>query len=1224
MPSSTTADQKSRQSSGGKSFFSRKILGGKNSDDDHQTPSQAPILATAADGSTRSRHFHAASLDAHNPAPLAIDGRQNSVTSIPYETTSRNTQEPRSVDYLPRDEWRPSSQKEPLPHHMNRGGRDFHQYPELDPASLPRTQYSHPTGPRPLNGTSNASRASDRTTAMQNGRAGSSHSARAPRSELSRNSSDQASVYSNSSPTRASSILSLPNNSQSSFPAMSPDQATLMPTFSHMSSRPPPHHGHLSSLQSFGSNSNPSLTHEGFHFAMPNDERVIEQEFLALMNKRGWKSLPEQARRQMEAYPISKKWTLVYQDRLQEWQGEQKRRTNIRNTVGYDGVQNILARSDEEGSPEWYVRKVMDNSITPKQLQSLSVSLRTQPIGWVKSFVEAQGQIALTNVLTKYNRRQGQGPAPAQGSTSEKDLDREYDIVKCLKALMNNKHGADDALSHSQIIIALAASLTSPRLSTRKLVSEVLTFLCHWADGKGHFKVIQGMDHLKHSQGENGRFDAWMRIVEVTIDGRGKMGSMVGASDEYRGGGIGMENMLMEYAVATLFLVNMIVDAPERDLKLRCHIRAQLSGCGIKRILTKMEGFQYEVIDKQIERYRANEAIDYEDFLERGNGSIKDSVEGEVQDLNDPQQVVDAIMSKVSGSRTQDYFLSALQHMLLLRDNDGEDRLRMFQLIDGMLSYVVMDRRLPDLELKQSLNFTVQGLLDKLYTDSEARQIQEEATEQRQIADAAIAERDDMRAQVEMGADGVVAKLQKQLEEQQAIINLQARNVKNLKGELADSQRLRAQDLQRTELETRELYLMLKDAQDAAEAKAPTNSLAKKEPAKSQGMLDRERLMDRLEMQLERAKTQAKLEGKFWQAVNPPNKLRELREQMDGADGPEDLQDKSKGPQSDNKVFGSVHRVKSHAPAADRRQRMDEESEDEAGEDTIIEKPRIVNIHMEKPRMTSEQKGGFLGDIAARVRNYDSEEERASSEGDGVTTGTTHPSLESDQPKTPDDAAPQELAHKAGQQPEQSMLGFSNKVPPPPPPPMPGFNNGAPPSPPPPMPGFSSVAPPPPPMPGFDTTAPPPPPMPGSGGGPPPPPLPMPSTPSTPMSPMAPPLPPIPGAIAPYRVQEVDYNPVKLGISGVRPRKKLKALHWEKVDTPQVTVWANHAPTHEAKEEKYMELAKKGILEEVEKLFWSKEVKQLGKSGSAKNDKKQIISRDLMHTFRKPTDLFSF
>ena len=84
-----------------------------------------------------------------------------------------------------------------------------------------------------------------------------------------------------------------------------------------------------------------------------------------------------------------------------------------------------------------------------------------------------------------------------------------------------------------------------------------------------------------------------------------------------------------------------------------------------------------------------------------------------------------------------------------------------------------------------------------------------------------------------------------------------------------------------------------------------------------------------------------------------------------------------------------------------------------------------------------------------------------------------------------------------------------------------------------------------------------------------------------------------------------------------RSKKKLKALHWEKVDTPQVTMWASHAPTHEAKEEKYKELSRKGVLDEVEKLFLAKEIKAIGKKRSEKSDKKQIISGDLMRNFRK-------
>ena len=1255
MPSAS-ADSKSRQSSGGRSFFGRRLKEKPNNSQDSfgiledggeilQVPSGG---SSSANGSRSSRHSHKSqlpSMDLGHEAPenLGLSMTAGVITSIPYDSVPADQKSPIAVDYLPKNESQPQKRREPLPHHLNKGGSDFHQYPAWDPQSAaPATNgsASHPTGPRPPPHSSSTQsslkplaqvlpvRDSSRRPipnyyigdmpGIPTDPHGTFHSTSTTDSASNhRNSVDQMSVMSSiSSATRGSSIFSSDNSSRTAMQDQRPGTSGRSV-----------HHPNPFATHQAGFASTASINPDGFHFPRPNDDRLIEQQFVDMMNKRNFQAMPEQAKRQMLAYPASKKWQLVHQDKMMEWQGEQKRRNAARNTIlSTDGSPGMLSRADEEGAPEWYVRRVMNDSITPKQLGSLSVSLRTQPISWVKAFVEAQGQVALTNVLSKINRKQGQGPAPVSGSTSDKDLDKEYDIIKCLKALMNNKYGADDALAHQQVVVALATSLISPRLTTRKLVSEVLTFLCHWAEGDGHLKVLQAMDHVKHQQGENGRFDAWMRIVEVTIDGRGKMGSMVGASEEVRSGGIGMENLLMEYAVASLFLLNMMIDAPEHDLQLRCHIRAQFTSCGIKRILHKMEDFQYEVIDKQIERYRENEAIDYEDLLQRENSSMKDSIEGEVKDLHDPTQVAEAIMSKVQGSRAQDYFMSAMQHMLLIRDNDGENRLRMFQLVDAMLSYVAMDRRLPDMDLKQSLNFSVQSLLDRLHTDSEARQAIDETTEARQIADSAIAERDEMKARIDMGADGLVAKLQKQLEEQAQIIELQGRQNDALKAELVDLQRIRAQELQRSELETRELYLMLRDAQDFAASvakKGVPEAMASTDPKKMQGILDRESLMARLETQLERAKTQCKLEGKVWQQSGPSDRLRELREQMDGSEegNRESFAERmtrefSSGPlgmTTRSRMLKGPRRAAADALAArDSSSSTNSYKIEGEGDAIIYEKPRIVE--MKRPQMSAKQATGLLGEIAAKVRRYDASEDE---EGDGVTTGTSHPSLDSNSPKTPvDEIEPKLKPEKSKEMPPPplpasvtapKMPGFEGGPPPPPPPPppptppinspmMPGFSGGAPPPPPPPMPGT----------------------LPGtpksisskhtSLGGPP-----APPTPGPPPTPGAPPL---PGANKGGYLPHHHYPEAPmLHLPTIRPKKKLKALHWDKVDVPQVTVWASHAPTHQAKEEKYQELSRKGVLDEVEKLFMAKEIKKIGIAAGKKSDKKQIISNDLRQKF---------
>jgi cytokinesis protein len=590
---------------------------------------------------------------------------------------------------------------------------------------------------------------------------------------------------------------------------------------------------------------------------------------------------------------------------------------------------------------------------------------------------------------------------------------------------------------------------------------------------------------------------------------------------------------------------------------------------------------------------------------------MADSVEGEVKDMNDPSQIADVIMQKIAGSRTQDYFVSAMQHLLLIRDAEGEDRQKMFQLVDSMLSYVAMDRRLPDMDLKQSLNFTVQSLLDKLYTDAEARQQRDEMVEARQVADSAIAERDEVKAQLELGADGLVQKLQKQLAEQERMIELRGRQVEQMKAELAETQRIRAQELQRNELETRELYLMLRDAQDVAASaakKGGKEGLGVQDPAQMQGIMDRERLMGRLEIQLQRARTQATLEGKTLQ-MQPSEKLRELREKMEGSVG-EETEAGFEGLEPGS--FGSVRRQKSVVPRRKPLPRAPGETDDEDAmsdlnedDEIVIEKPRLIQMH--KPKLSASTANALMGELASNTKRYDDSEEDA---GDGVTTGPSHPSLESDSPRTPADTDTTKPAIPPPPPPPPGALGFPANIPPPPP--MPGTNGNIPPPPPPPPGklGFGAAPgiPPPPPMPGMKGGIPPPPPMPGDGSMPPPP----------------PPPPPMPGGKRPGFLPKPGFHGApSVSLSGPRPKKKLKALHWEKVDSPQTTVWATRGLTSEEKEEKYQELSKKGVLEEVEKLFMAREIKQIGKKAGKKDEKKQIISRDLSHNFQISMSKFS-
>jgi cytokinesis protein len=136
----------------------------------------------------------------------------------------------------------------------------------------------------------------------------------------------------------------------------------------------------------------------------------------------------------------------------------------------------------------------------------------------------------------------------------EGDIALEYEIVKCLKQIFNNPSATGDALTHNLIITQIAASLNTPHLPTRKVILDVLSFFIYWNDGEAYQLVIEALETLSTSSNDGHNcFDYWFKSFEQALSGRGKMGSLVGASDEVRKTG-GIDSSLNEYAVSCISL----------------------------------------------------------------------------------------------------------------------------------------------------------------------------------------------------------------------------------------------------------------------------------------------------------------------------------------------------------------------------------------------------------------------------------------------------------------------------------------------------------------------------------------------------------------------------------------------------------------------------------------------------------------------------------------------
>lgn len=89
-----------------------------------------------------------------------------------------------------------------------------------------------------------------------------------------------------------------------------------------------------------------------------------------------------------------------------------------------------------------------------------------------------------------------------------------------------------------------------------------------------------------------------------------------------------------------------------------------------------------------------------------------------------------------------------------------------------------------------------------------------------------------------------------------------------------------------------------------------------------------------------------------------------------------------------------------------------------------------------------------------------------------------------------------------------------------------------------------------------------------------------------------------------------------------RPKKKLKQLHWEKVEVTENSFWENASPKVIAEE-----LLNKGILDELEKIFPAKEIKQITKRKPGEAAKITFLSKDVsqqiqinLHSFSSLSD----
>lgn len=632
----------------------------------------------------------------------------------------------------------------------------------------------------------------------------------------------------------------------------------------------------------------------GFSLERPSSVYEIDHMFRRLMDKRDFKSLPPQAKQEMVNYNPDKKWMLIYQDALTEYKRQER----------------VVKNKEEGATPEFYTKKLLSKNITSHQLKNLWVSLRTEPIDWVRTFIyDFQGDAILSAYLMKVQ--------DTISFTDINDIDdelfeQEFNTLKALKSMMNQKLGAERVKTDVDLYVSsVSGSLLSPRILTRKIATDSLTFIIAYysnnvrdtSQGKYH-KILKALDKISNkvyfefdsgpgpgsgpNNGANGspskrklvrkppvkdsckRFELWLRTVEKTLEGRGKyLNSLVGASDELKsahaGNSSNLENHLLEYCFGTMLLINTLVDYA-MDLRVRMHLRAQFKAAGLDRLIDNFQSLGYENLNQQCIKFNEYSMVDSNEL--KANDNIDKDI-----DFNNPVDLITSLWNKLKDGEAQGFFISALQHLYLNqveKKDDSEETLRSLRLLDGLIQNVTSAHTS---DSESAIGIAINRLYSGLSTDEMYQKAINEVKMYQNIAEEATAERDEMSRQISMGADGLITSLSNEVKEQETVLLRTRRMNEELNQELDDLKRKHLMEKQEQELEMRELLILLNNAQlDSRKQDGKTTLLIE---------TSNQDLAKKLQKQIHRKRAEYRLDNKnLGTQVEPSSRLRALRDQM--------------------------------------------------------------------------------------------------------------------------------------------------------------------------------------------------------------------------------------------------------------------------------------------------------------------------------------------------------
>ncbi len=278
------------------------------------------------------------------------------------------------------------------------------------------------------------------------------------------------------------------------------------------------------------------------------------------------------------------------------------------------------------------------------------------------------------------------------------------------------------------------------------------------------------------------------------------------------------------------------------DLDLRIHHHSQMATAGLRQIVELCRSFNFEPLNTQLDKLQ--------DAIESDEKELRERLDQEIlRDMTNIEDVYTTLKSKTHNTKAHDYLLSILQHLLLIRE-DGPGLLQYYQLLDSLVTDVVMDHKLAGAE--QRLGKSVESIISQFNDADQFRVLEAEAAKLRTDLRRVQLEKDTLESEVMNGGDGLVGVLKGKIASLEEKLQISRETTARLQTQMETRNSDYEDQITQLEAQIMELFRMLKELGADGVGKILDKGNA----------MDRKTLIATLERHMERSKTINILEGR--------------------------------------------------------------------------------------------------------------------------------------------------------------------------------------------------------------------------------------------------------------------------------------------------------------------------------------------------------------------------